>query len=152
MRPSLPMGQRGARTLRLHHGRAGRDPFWGKSRVKVLARLVHIASAQSRRGELVSAMNCTCGAHHSQEAHDLDDRRLLEPAVMRALFPDVAARRRFLAAVAASTAGAAVSTFFPFGSLQAMTQERPKPSKPELTIAFIRMTFATPLLITERTA
>src|SRR5258706_1136253 len=149
MRPSLPMGQRGARTLRLHHGRAGRDPFWGKSRVKVLARLVHIASAQSRRGELVSAMNCTCGAHHSQDALDLDDGRLLEAAVMRALFPDVAARRRFLAAVGASTAGAAISTFFPFGALEAMAQEKAKPEKPELKMGFIPIPCAAPVIMAD---
>ncbi len=101
------------------------------------------------RGGFVAAMKCTCGAHHSQEEHDLDDRRLLEAAVMRALFPNVSQRRRFLAVVGASTAGAAVSTFFPFGALEAMAQEKGKPEKPELKIGFIPITCATPLIMAE---
>ena len=65
-------------------------------------------------------MKCICGAHHSQEEHDLEDRRLLEAAVMRALFPNVARRRKFIVAVGVLIAGAAVSMFFLFGALEAM--------------------------------
>ena len=50
-------------------------------------------------------------------------RRTIESAVMRALVPRDDARRRFLRAVGASTAYAAVASVFPFGALEAMTQE-----------------------------
>ena len=46
---------------------------------------------------------CTCGQHHSQAEHDI-----VEETVMRALFPDPSLRRRFLRAVGAGTALAAV--------------------------------------------
>jgi nitrate/nitrite transport system substrate-binding protein len=49
---------------------------------------------------------------------------------MRALFPVDAVRRRFLRAVGASTAGAVVSTFFPFGALEALAQAKGKPRRP----------------------
>ena len=56
---------------------------------------------------------CSCGEHRSQADHDaarVEDttealnRRVIESAVMRALFPQDAMRRRFLRAVGASTA------------------------------------------------
>src|SRR5258708_12842075 len=78
-------------------------------------------------GGSVSAFKCTCGAHHSQEDHDLDDRRLLEAAVMRALIPQEAVRRKFLAAVGASTANAALGAPFPFRSLQALDHQNDNP-------------------------
>src|SRR5438876_1987256 len=83
-------------------------------------------------GGSVSAFKCSCGAHHSQADHDLDDRRLLETAVMRALFPQDRIRRKFLKAVGASTASAVVSSLFPFGTLEALAQDKGKPEKPEL--------------------
>src|SRR2546426_5400993 len=85
-------------------------------------------------GGSVSAFKCNCGAHHSQAEHDLDDRRLLEAAVMRALFPRDAVRRRFLQAVGKSTASAALASFFPFGALEALAQDKGKPQKPDLKI------------------
>src|SRR2546428_5386225 len=63
-------------------------------------------------GGSVSAFKCICGAHHSQAEHDLDDRRLLEAAVMRALFPRQALRRKFLTADGVSTACEEVSALF----------------------------------------
>src|ERR1700687_5399629 len=85
-------------------------------------------------GGSVSAFKCACGAHHSQEDHDLDDRRLLESAVMRALIPEDAVRRRFLQGVGKSTASAVLASFFPFAALEALAQEKGKPEKPELKI------------------
>src|SRR3982074_3293096 len=77
---------------------------------------------------------CACGAHQTQHAHDAaraggDDlealnRRVIESAVMRALFPRDETRRRFLRAVGSSAALAAVSSFFPFGALEAMAQDK----------------------------
>ena len=55
---------------------------------------------------------CACGEHRSQAEHDARagdtaealNRRVIESAVMRALFPQDAVRRRFLRAVGATTA------------------------------------------------
>lgn len=74
---------------------------------------------------------CICGKHHSQAEHERtisaeavdappsnDEgrfRRVVETAVMRAMFPVDAERRAFLKAVGASTAAAALATFFPVG-------------------------------------
>jgi nitrate/nitrite transport system substrate-binding protein len=74
---------------------------------------------------------CTCGEHRSQAEHEAArvgdtaealNRRVIQSALMRALFPQDAVRRRFLHAVGASTALAAVSSMVPFGALEAMAQ------------------------------
>ena len=67
---------------------------------------------------------CSCGGHASQAEHDAatlasaDARtaRIVESAVVRALFPEDRSRRAFLRAVGASTALAAISQFFPLGT------------------------------------
>ena len=97
----------------------------------------------------MAGLTCTCGAHASQDEHNLEERRLLEAAVLRALIPQSPLRRRFLAAVGASTASAALSTFFPFGALEAMAQAKGKPEKPDLKIGFIPITCATPLIMAD---
>ena len=66
---------------------------------------------------------CSCGGHASQADHetatlasvDARTRRIVEAAVVRALFPADRSRRAFLSAVGASTALAAISQFFPLG-------------------------------------
>jgi nitrate/nitrite transport system substrate-binding protein len=107
--------------------------------------------------------SCSCGHHRSQSEHDAatphdlpDDsvealnRRVLESAVMRALFPQDAARRRFIRAVGASTAMAAISSVVPFGALEAMAQEKQGPiEKKALKIGFIPITCASPLIMAD---
>ena len=97
----------------------------------------------------MSAFKCSCGAHDTQDEHELDERRLFEVAVMRALIPQDRERRKFLNAVVASTTGAALASFFPFGALEALAQEKGKPEKPELKIGFIPITCATPLIMAD---
>ncbi len=102
---------------------------------------------------------CSCGNHGSQFEHDTDplagdvdglNSRAIQSAVMRAVFPQDAERRRFLSAVGASSAMAALSTFFPFGSLEAMAQEKAGPlEKKDLKIGFIPITCASPLLMAD---
>jgi nitrate/nitrite transport system substrate-binding protein len=94
----------------------------------------------------MSPFNCKCGQHRSQAEHDAG---MLQSSVMRALFPQDQVRRRFLRAVGASTAAAAVSTFFPFGALEALAQAKAKPEKPELKIGFIPITCASPLIMAD---
>jgi hypothetical protein len=67
---------------------------------------------------------CSCGAHRSEIEHAAAVRlepqerltRVVEGAVMRALFPKDNTRRAFLTAVGASTALAAVAQFLPIGA------------------------------------
>src|ERR1700730_1435321 len=103
---------------------------------------------------------CVCGVHRTQGEHDAatrvaDDgvealnRRVIESAVMRALFPRDDARRRFIRAVGASTAYAAVAAAFPFGALEAMAQERKPPEKKDLKVGFISITCASPLIMAD---
>ena len=109
---------------------------------------------------------CGCGGHASQEEHDVAhaaparsephgndhetlNRRVIESAVMRALFPHDAQRRRFLRAVGASTAYAAIASLFPFGALEAMAQENKPPEQVNLKIGFIPITCASPLIMAD---
>ncbi len=96
---------------------------------------------------------CACGAHGSQEEHDLatsDQRfdRVVQGAVMRALFPRDVERRSFLRAVGASAAMAAVAQFFPVGAAtEAFAQGTGAIEKKALKIGFIPITCATPIIM-----
>ncbi len=104
---------------------------------------------------------CPCGRHASRAEHEAaaapsgavpDDmeamnRRVLESAAMRALFPRDETRRRFLRAVGASTAFSAISGVIPFGALEAMAQEKGALEKKNLKVGFIPITCATPLIM-----
>ena len=90
--------------------------------------------------------NCTCGQHGSQEEHEAG---VLQTAVMRALVPQPAMRRRFLRAVGQATAYGALASFFPFSALEAHAQGKEKPEKPELKIGFIPITCASPLIMAD---
>jgi nitrate/nitrite transport system substrate-binding protein len=103
---------------------------------------------------------CNCGAHSSQAEHDAADslatageeglsQRVMEQAAMRALFPRDAERRRFIRAVGASTALAAISSVFPFGALTAMAQDKGPLEKKDLKVGFIPITCATPLIMAD---
>jgi nitrate/nitrite transport system substrate-binding protein len=94
---------------------------------------------------------CSCGHHASQAEHDIAEmeslnQRVVQGAVMRALFPQDAERRRFLSAVGASTAWAAISSFIPFGALEAMAQDKGPLEKKDLKIGFLPITCATPII------
>ena len=93
---------------------------------------------------------CNCGPHGSQAEHDIAvaDDRVVEQAVMRALFPRDEVRRRFLAAVGSGTALAAISTLFPLGAAkEAFAQGTGKLEKTKLKIGFIPITCATPIIM-----
>jgi len=99
---------------------------------------------------------CNCGQHRTQAEHDrLDTRseealagRVVEQAVMRAVFPEDSLRRGFLKAVGASTAYAALSTFFPLGAArEAFAQTPGKIEKQKLAVGFIPITCATPIIM-----
>jgi nitrate/nitrite transport system substrate-binding protein len=102
--------------------------------------------------------NCSCGQHASQAQHDIAiasndvdalNSRVVQTAVMRALFPHDAERRKFLSAVGASTAWAAISSLVPFGALEAMAQDKGALEKKDLKIGFIPITCASPLIMAD---
>jgi nitrate/nitrite transport system substrate-binding protein len=109
----------------------------------------------------LSGSRCLCGRHRSDVEHEqaalgvrCDEATSLEKryegvvasAVMRAVFPQDAARRAFLKSVGASTALAALSQFFP---LQTATEAFAEalPEKKELKVGFIPITCATPIIM-----
>ncbi|MDI3380113.1 CmpA/NrtA family ABC transporter substrate-binding protein [Xenophilus aerolatus] len=103
-------------------------------------------------------MRCACGQDHAPQAHgaaqavaavsvEEASRDFVEAALVKALFPHEPLRRRFLQAVGAGTARAAIASLLPVASLQAMAQEKKAPEKKDLKIGFIPITCATPLIM-----
>ncbi len=96
---------------------------------------------------------CSCGRHASQDEHEQSSgdelgARVVEQAVMRALFPRDGLRRRFLSAVGSGTALAALSGVFPLGAAkEAFAQGGGKLEKTKLKVGFIPITCATPIII-----
>lgn len=76
--------------------------------------------------------------------------RLMEASLIKAIFPQDRVRRRFLQAVGASTARAAIAAALPVGalsSLQAMAQAHTAPEKKDLKVGFLPITCASPLIM-----
>lgn len=94
---------------------------------------------------------CACGHHRSQGEHDramAAADQVVEEALFRALIPDRALRRRFLATVGAGTALAALASVFPLGAAkEAFAQGAGKIEKPKLKVGFIPITCATPIIM-----
>ncbi len=100
---------------------------------------------------------CSCGKHHSKQEHERSaqatvdhevlGREVVESAMVRALFPDDRARRRFIKAVGSNTAMAAIASVLPIGAMQALAQDKRAPEKKNLKIGFIPITCATPLIL-----
>jgi nitrate/nitrite transport system substrate-binding protein len=97
---------------------------------------------------------CSCGRHASKAEHAADPatsdgraQRMVEGAVMRALFPQDATRRAFLSAVGAGTAIAAVNALFPLATATEVFAQGLKPEKTDLKVGFIPITCATPIIM-----
>jgi nitrate/nitrite transport system substrate-binding protein len=97
---------------------------------------------------------CACGLHASQAQHEAlqaeeaQSNRVVERAVMQALFPQDAVRRTFLRAVGATTALAAIETLFPLAAArEAFAQTPAKLEKQKLAVGFIPITCATPIIM-----
>ena len=106
---------------------------------------------------------CSCGQHVSKAEHDAasamqcvpvesqgEDKRyegVVASAVMRAVFPQDAARRAFLKSVGASTALAALSQFFPLGTATDLFAQGAPLEKKDLKVGFIPITCATPIIM-----
>ena len=104
-----------------------------------------------------SRLACACGRHASQAEHARAEHaaadggaldRAVEGAVMHALFPQDALRRRFLRAVGGGTALAAVSALFPLAAAkEAFAQSGGPLEKRKLKVGFIPITCATPIIM-----
>ena len=98
---------------------------------------------------------CSCGRHGSQVEHqkaalaasDARTTRIVESAVVRALFPEDHTRRAFLSAVGTSTALAAISQFFPLAFAKEAFAQAAAPEKKDLKVGFIPITCATPIIM-----
>jgi nitrate/nitrite transport system substrate-binding protein len=114
---------------------------------------------------------CVCGRHTSQLEHDhaaqeqslrlqqqaaipataSEEERyqgVVASAVMRAMFPQDAARRAFLKSVGASTALAAISQLFPLGTAtEVFAQGAGALEKKSVKVGFIPITCATPIIM-----
>lgn len=106
---------------------------------------------------------CSCGRHRTQEEHAQEGAagsllaseetriaRLVESAVVRALFPLDETRRDFLRAVGAGVAAAAVSGLFPLSAAKALAAEGAGPiEKKSLKIGFVPIICATPIIMAD---
>ncbi|MEQ1696038.1 MAG: CmpA/NrtA family ABC transporter substrate-binding protein [Hyphomicrobiaceae bacterium] len=106
---------------------------------------------------------CTCGKHTTQSEHDVASaaearkvaqsceeqqlERVVQSAVMRALFPNDLARRNFLKAVGGATAAAAIAQVFPVGLASEVLAAGGPPEKKNLKVGFIPITCATPIIM-----
>ncbi len=119
----------------------------------------------AKRG--LNRMGCACGQHASQSEHDQaaapglqctpvesqsEEKRyegVVASAVMRAMFPQDAARRAFLKSVGASTALAAVSQFFPLKAATEVFAQGAPLEKKDLKVGFIPITCGTPIIMAQ---
>ncbi len=100
---------------------------------------------------------CACGRHNDEHAcreagSDAEAlaARTVDAAVMRALFPHDETRRRFLRAVGANAALAAVSQLFPLtAAREAFAQSTGKIEKQSIKVGFIPITCATPIIMSQ---
>ena len=97
-------------------------------------------------------MKCRCGGDHAPAQHQDEasySRDFIEATLVKALLPSEPLRRRFLQAVGATTARAAIASLLPMGALEAMAQDKGPLEKKDLQIGFIAITCATPLIMAD---
>ena len=103
-------------------------------------------------------LKCGCGGDHAPTQHDAElaatseegfSRDFIEATLVKALLPSEPLRRRFLQAVGATTARAAIASLLPMGALEAMAQDKGSLEKKDLKIGFIAITCATPLIMAD---
>jgi nitrate/nitrite transport system substrate-binding protein len=97
---------------------------------------------------------CGCGLHDTEGAHDeAVEARLtsaVENAIVRAVLPEAASRRAFLAVFGIGTALAAISEVLPVAKAAELAQSTPGVmEKKQLKIGFIPITCATPIIMAD---
>ena len=88
---------------------------------------------------------CPCGAQHP--APETAITAQLDAALLEGLFPNPRQRRSLLRSIGAATLLAALADLLPLSTLHAIAQERAAPEKPKLTVGFLPITCATPLIM-----
>jgi hypothetical protein len=100
------------------------------------------------------AKRCSCGGPHVETDHvrltatvvpEAHWDRVVDAAVLRAVFPVDAQRRLFLKTVGAATAMAAISSVLPLGAAREAFAQGGAPEKKDLKVGFIPITCATPI-------
>ena len=100
-------------------------------------------------------LKCGCGADHAPGEHaaavtaERYSRDFIEATLVKALMPSEPLRRRFMQAVGATTARAAIASLLPMGALEAMAQDKGPLEKKDLKLGFIAITCATPLIMAD---
>jgi len=100
------------------------------------------------------ALRCGCGRFHDADGGHADSapatlQGRVESTLVKALLPNETLRRRFLKAVGANTARAAIASLLPIGALEAMAATPGPLEKKDLKIGFIAITCATPLIMAD---
>ena len=100
------------------------------------------------------ALRCGCGRFHDAAGGHADSapatlQGRVEGTLVKALLPNETLRRRFLKAVGANTARAAIASLLPIGALEAMAATPGPLEKKDLKIGFIAITCATPLIMAD---
>ena len=102
---------------------------------------------------------CSCGGDHPASEHgrltaeavsageEARWNRVVDAAVLRAVFPVDAQRRLFLKTVGAATAMAAISSVLPLGAAREAFAQGAAPEKKDLKVGFIPITCATPIIM-----
>src|ERR671912_1672631 len=100
---------------------------------------------------------CGCGGDHAPADHARlsavpasDEQRfsrVVDAAVLRAVFPVDAKRRLFLKTVGAATAMAAIASVFPLATAREAFAQGGAPEKKDLKVGFIPITCATPIIM-----
>src|SRR6267154_1006417 len=102
---------------------------------------------------------CGCGGDHFESEHgrlvaeavpageEARWNRVVDAAVLRAVFPVDAQRRLFLKKVGAATAMAAISSALPLAAAREAFAQGGAPEKKDLKVGFIPITCATPILM-----
>ena len=108
---------------------------------------------------LLGRRGCSCGGNHAQDDHGRltaqaapageEERwnRVVDAAVLRAVFPVDAQRRQFLKTVGAATAMAAISSVLPLGAAREAFAQGGALEKKDLKVGFIPITCATPIIM-----
>jgi len=101
---------------------------------------------------------CGCGGDHPASEHgrtaepvpageEARWNRVVDAAVLRAVFPADAQRRLFLKTVGAATAMAAISSVLPLAAAREAFAQGGAPEKKDLKVGFIPITCATPIIM-----
>src|SRR5215218_8478347 len=107
--------------------------------------------------KILLRQRCGCGGDHAPADHARlsavpasDEQRfsrVVDAAVLRAVFPVDAQRRLFLKTVGTATAMAAIASVFPLATAREAFAQGGAPEKKDLKVGFIPITCATPIIM-----